>query len=210
MINKMRIDLVLVVLLCIIPIVIWSTMEPLVGRFNNYYSLMTSLGQLTSLVGTVLIAISMILQVKLSYLFSVIVKPANITSLHHDAGVYGVVLVLLHPVLLALRFVTINPVLGFKLLYSTNLVYLLSLMALIIMVASTVVAVFVRRSFGLWKIVHQTMLLSYLGVWYHLVFVSSDISENYLLRIYILVLLLLGGLAFAWQKGTKYLREVLS
>ncbi|MEI6267010.1 MAG: ferric reductase-like transmembrane domain-containing protein [bacterium] len=206
--NKLRFDIVFIFILLAIPIGIWLMMQPISERFNTSTMILTSIGQLTGLVGMTLVALSMIFQVRLSKYFNLVtIKPTAVTDIHHYLGVYGLLLLLIHPIILAVRFLPISLALTSSFLFTTNLINLSGTVALFIMIISIYVSLFVPRTFRFWKLLHQIMLIAYAFILYHLLFVSSDITRSVPLRSYILIITILGGVAFGWQKVSYYINK---
>jgi predicted ferric reductase len=207
--TDFRLDLIIIFCLVIIPILIWWKLEPISIRFGSYFLILTSLGELSALVGTMLISLSMIFQLKLNMFFRYfLAKPTTLTNLHHYLGAYGLFLIISHPLFLVLRYLPDSPRLSVNQLFFSSLANETGLMALVLMIISLFGAFFLSRAFKYWKLLHQVVLISYLFILYHLVFVSSDISDNVLLRFYIIGFVLLGGLAFSWQKISGQLKTL--
>jgi len=204
--KKYRFDLIILIILIIFPIVIWGTMKPLNLRFGSLWMVLTSLGQLTALVGTVLTAVSMMMQVRLCRFMQFLSKPSTGLNVHHYAGFFGLLFLLFHPLFLAARLISTSLEASFTFLYTTEFINLIGLIALFLMILSMYTTLFVARNFRFWKLLHQIMLVAYVGILYHTIFVYSDISNSLILKSYILGLLILGGLAFAIQKIQYYLK----
>jgi len=208
--HKFRIDIILTTIFVLIPICIWLFMQPIAPRFSTSFMFWTSLGQITSIIGTTLVALSMIFQIRLGKYFTFLSKPTTMTNFHHYTGVYGLFFLILHPIFLAMRAISISPISGFNFIFTTDIINLTALIALIFMILSVYVTLFVQRSFRYWKLFHQLMLLAYLLIIYHLIFTTSDISRNVPLRIYIFSLMIIGGFAFGVQKIMYYNKKYFS
>ena len=208
--KKYRFDLLLILLIIFFPIYKWFLMMSLSLRIGSKWALLTSLGQLTALLGTVLVALSMIFQIKLTKYFTFLAYPKTCQNIHHYAGVYGLIFLMMHPVFLAVRYLSISWLTSAKFLFSINSINLVGIIALIIMIFSMTVKIYLRHSFKFWKFFHQIMLVAYLGIIYHLLFVTSDISTNLVLKIYIFALIILGGFSFLIQKLQNYKKKPLT
>ncbi len=203
--KKYRFDLLVLGVVILIPIFTWATMRPLTSRFDSVMMILTSIGQLTALLGTVLVAISMIFQIKLCRYFRFLSKPTTGLNIHHYTGFWGLLLLMVHPLVLAARMLPTSLQSAFSFLYTTQLTNLIGLVAMIVMILSMYTALFLERSFRFWKLLHQIMLVAYLGILYHTIFVYSDTSNSAFLKGYLLGLLLLGGIMFSIQKIQGYL-----
>ena len=202
--KKIRIDLIILYLFISIPLWIWISMIPLSQRFATSAMTLTSLGQLTGLLGMTLVGLSMFFQVRLVFLNKFFLKPGTVNKLHHYFGIYGFILLLIHPIVLAIKYIPISMSTAAKFLIGYNWVNLVGLFALVGMFLSLYITIFVDRSFRYWKLFHQLMLIVYILIILHLLFTISDISNNTTLYAYIMGVTLAGGIAFLVQKGIYY------
>lgn len=209
MLKKYRIDIFIILLLICIPIFSWVSMMPLMDRFMNTTKTLTSLGQLSSLVGMTMIALSMFFQLRVRTLSKLMAKPTTVTNVHHNLGVFAVVLLLLHPVFLSYRYLPISVQAAFDVIFKPTFADLIGLIALIFMTIGMLVSLFSPSSFRHWKGFHWLFIGAYLFSFYHLVFVVSDTSTNPLLFWYLITLMAAGGLSFGIQKTLYLARKYL-
>jgi len=205
--KRYRFDLITICLLIIIPVVAWVMMRPITERFASPFLIWTSAGQLTALVGMTMVSLSMIFQVRHIWLCKIMSKPTTLSNAHHYLGLWGLFLLLLHPLLLAIKYVPISLKLSADFLFTRDIINLTGLLALMIMLIAIYATLFVEKTFRFWKLLHQLLLVSYGFILYHLFFVTSDITANIYLRGYVLGLAILGGLSFAVQKTIFYIKK---
>lgn len=184
-------------------IVWWLSLVPVTERFVDPQTTLLSIGRITGLVGLALYALSLVLHVRVTPLKMFLDGP-YICKLHHDLGSWALVFLLIHPIALALRFATIDLYVAAKFLVPTdNLVNMAGLLALFIMAAAMVVTYYYKKNHTLWLWIHRSMLVAYLGSFIHLIFVSSDTSNTPAIKYYLIFLMLVGILAFIYQRLSK-------
>lgn len=198
--KKHRLDLAVIYVLVLVPALLWLGMSPLADRFANLTVTLTSFGQLSGLLGMTMVALAMFFQIRLRGLATIMSKPTTITRVHHNLGVYGLVLLLLHPIFLAYRYVPISIQVAFNAIFVPTLVNFVGLVALILMIISMWVTLLLPRSYVHWKAFHLFFVLAYLFSLYHLLFTTSDTTTNPTLYWYMVLITLSGGLFFLIQK----------
>ncbi len=206
--KKFRLELLVTLLLTAAPIVMWLLMKPISARVSSSFMVWTSAGQLTALIGMTMVSLSMLFQVRHRWVCGIMSRPTTLSNLHHYLGLWGLFFLISHPLLLAIKYIPISLKLSADFLFTRDIVNLAGLVALILMMVAVYVTLFVERTFRFWKLFHQLLLVSYLFILYHLLFVSSDITLNMPLRIYVLGLAAIGGLSFAIQKTIFYIGKM--
>ena len=178
----------------LLPVLLWLVMQPLGTRFGSLAQTFVSLGQLTSLVGFALMAIVIILTARLGFIERWSQGLNRVFINHHRLGTISFILLLAHPIFLTLRYLA----------YSTNAAALfllpsasawpqnLGTIALLIMIALLVITFYLAWRYDKWKFSHRFLALAFLTSFFHVGFITSDVSRNLFLRGY---LLSLGGLA---------------
>jgi len=183
-------------------------MVPLPTRFADVQSTLLSIGRLTGIVGLGLYATSLVLHVRTSFLKRFL-DIGQIPSLHHDLGSWAFILLLIHPITLALRLATIDPYVAAKFLLPVdNFANFVGLAALFIMMGSIVVTYYYKKNHALWLWVHRLMLVAYFGAFIHLLFVNSDTSQSLGLKYYLVALMAAGIGAFISQRLTKRAKKL--
>ena len=185
-------------------LVIWGMMVPLSSRFVDINTIYLSIGRLSGLLGLALYSISLVLHVRIRFLGK-IVDPAYICKLHHDLGSWALVLLLIHPLALVARFVTTDLYYAAKYLVPLgNLANMAGFLALMIMIAAMLVTYYLKNHHTLWLWIHRSMLVAYVGSFLHLLLVTSDTSASPLLKYYMIILMIIGIIAFAYQRISRY------
>jgi predicted ferric reductase len=194
---------IIVLLPVLVLLAIWVTVLPYSIRFANVSMTLLTIGRLTGLVGLALYAISLVLHVRIRPL-SRIMDLAYISSLHHDLGSWALVLLLIHPLVLAISYIQMGWYFAARFLIPIdNLVNLAGLLALVVMALAMLVTYYYKANHTLWLWVHRSMLVAYFGAFLHLLFVTSDTSASPLLKYYLLFLMAAGAVAFAYQRISR-------
>jgi predicted ferric reductase len=179
-------------------VVIWFFAAPVSTRFVDFQSTLLSIGRIAGLIGLALYAISFVLHVR------IFLEPADVFRLHHDFGSLSLIMLLVHPLVLAFRYFQVDPYYAAKFLVPTdNLINLAGLAALGIMIGAMLVTYYYKANHTLWLWVHRSMLVAYLGSFLHLIFVTSDTSASPVLKYYIIFLMATGLIAFVYQRVSR-------
>ncbi len=185
--------MIIIVILSLIPIVIWSLMLPLSIRFYDLTSITTSIGQILGLVGIVLFSINLILAGRLKILDKYFKGLDKVYAYHSQIGTISFSMILFHPVFLVIRFLTISTqeaIMFFVPFISPSVT--LGIFSLALMMVLISITFYIKMKYNYWKLSHKFMTVAFaLGVM-HVFLISSDISRNNVLRIYILTLALTG------------------
>lgn len=187
-----------------IVLVIWLFMAPISTRFADFSTSLLSIGRITGLVGLALYALSLILHVRITILRKII-SGADICRLHHDFGSWAVISLMIHPLALAGRFVSTDMYYAAKfLLPKDNLTNLVGWFALMMMIVAIFATYYYNKNHTIWLWIHRSMIVAYIGSFAHLLFVTSDTSTSPLLKYYLMLLMLAGIVAFAYQRLIRY------
>jgi predicted ferric reductase len=184
---------------------IWLLMAPLSTRFADTQTALLSLGRISGLVGLALYALSLVLHVRIRFLNKIGIDNQAICRLHHDFGSWALILLLIHPLALALRYATVNLYVAAKFLVPLdNFTNFLGLLALLIMIAAILVTYYYKNNHTFWLWIHRSMLVAYVASFVHLLLVTSDTSTSPALKYYLVFLMAAGIIAFAYQRLIRY------
>jgi len=191
----------IIIISCLIPIIFWVFLLPLNLRFNNLSTTLTSLGQLTGLVGTVLFAVNIILAVRLQFLEKYFYGLDKVYIDHHLIGAIALILLLVHPLVLAIKYIPLSLYLTalFLLPSLDNLPVLYGIISLLLMIILLVLTLYYRPRYDVWKLTHKFLGLAFLLAALHVYFIPSDVSRSVGLRIYMLTVILLGLVAATYK-----------
>lgn len=160
----------------------------------------TSLGQMLGLIGFMLLTFNVILGSRLKYLEDYFYSQNKIYIVHHLIGGAGLVLLILHPVILSLRYLSISPgqALSFVAL-GTNINERFGVLALWLMIILLVITFFIKISYNKWYSTHKLFFLVYIFAGIHLLTIKSDVYINIPLRIYLTLFFIAGLLALVYR-----------
>ncbi len=187
---KQKLGIWMVFSLCLIPIVLWIMMVPLNIRFANLNAATRSLGQLMGLMGITLFSINIILSSRWKFLEDLFNGQNQVYKYHHLIGGITLILLLSHPLLLSITYLNISADLTLKfLLGQTQNGVFWGDYALGLLILLLILTFFLRPVYHLWKTTHQFLTLAFFLAFLHIINISSDISQNTILRFYILLLI---------------------
>ncbi|MEI6580643.1 MAG: ferric reductase-like transmembrane domain-containing protein [bacterium] len=197
---RKNLPLIVIIILAWIPIKIWFSMEPVSIRFFDLNSTMTSLGQITGLLGMILFSINLILSNR-SHFFDKFFSGLHIFYDHHKwLGAVSFSLLLFHPLFLVVKYITISiNSAALFLLPGTNFAITMGIIALGLMIILLVATLYMKIKYHIWRFSHKFMVVVFIFAILHTLFISSDVSNNMFLRYYIFVFAILGLISGAYR-----------
>ncbi|NTU98520.1 hypothetical protein HGA64_00725 [Candidatus Falkowbacteria bacterium] len=186
---KNKIGIIIVSILSVIPAVIWAFMKPLADRFVDFSATMTSLGQVGALVGMSMFGLNLILAARPKWLENFF-KGMNVAYIkHHQIGAISFVLLLSHPIFLAIKYGQTSWELAAQFLFANaSLPLIYGRASLVLMLVLLGMTFYVKLPYQIWKLSHKFLGLAYFLATLHLVFIYSDTSQSMPLRMYMLAL----------------------
>lgn len=204
----MRRSRIIIIILSLSPIVTWSLMQPLSSRWINFNIVLQSIGQITGLVGIMIFSLSFILSTRIKFLENIFGGLDKIYVLHHKLGKVALILLIIHPLFLALaRNISFQSKIATDNIIRITLFFLpgsdwtinLGIASLFFMIALLILTLYVNLKYHKWLFTHKFLGFAYIVGGLHSFFVSSDISRNEILKYYMLVFYLAGLLAFFYK-----------
>ncbi len=190
-----------VAVLSLVPLVVWVTMMPLKLRFLGLGPALTSMGQVTGLVGMAMFSLALVLHLRMGVIEGLFGGLDRVYRAHHVFGGVAFALLLFHPVFLALRFVSVSVRdAALFLLPGKDHSINFGIYALVLLEALLVITFFIKWKYQKWKFSHSFLSLAFFLASLHVFFVSSDVSRNIVLWAYMLILAVVGLLAFVVRK----------
>lgn len=190
-----------ILILTILPIARWLFMLPLSFRFLDFYALMTSLGQIAGLLGMTLFSLNLILASRLKFLDKYFSGINFVYNYHRAVGALAFSLLLFHPLFLVFKFLpfSLREAALFLLPFTGNPAVTYGIIALALMIVLLVITFYIKIKYHYWKMSHKFMTLVFVFALLHVVFIPSDVSQDYILRYYILVWGAIGLAAGAYR-----------
>ncbi len=179
-----------VIFVIFFPVYIWATMMPLGLRFSAVSISMTSLGQLTGLVGMALFALALIFGARLKFLEDYFAGLNRIYIKHHLVGSLAFVLLLFHPLFLVTKYLSISVgnAAAFLLPSMSNLPRTYGIISLAIMILLLALTFYGGLKYHVWKMTHKYLGLAYLAGFLHILLIQSDISRDLTLKLFFIII----------------------
>ncbi len=189
-----------------LPLLIWLFMAPWSERFGGFWQILTSLGQISALLGFSLMATTIILTARFRWLEKNLRGLNRVFINHHLLGSLSFILLLFHPLVLAIRYLSLS-INSAAIFLLPSLIFwqrTLGTISLAIMILLLIITFYLGWRYHLWKFSHRFLVLAFLIGFLHTAFIESDVSRNLFLRFY---LLSLGGItliAYAWRLAVEF------
>jgi len=184
----------------ILPIFLWVLRMPLSLRFSDSFSTLTSLGQISGIMGMAMFIVTIILSSRLKFLESYFGGLNKIYFLHHFLGGVSLILLLFHPTILAIKFAQIS--------FHNAALFLLpgnsgsvtfGMVALLGMILLLIFTFFINFPYKTWKITHKFLGLAFFFAILHTFFVPSDVSLFLPLKIYMGLLVFVALIVLSYR-----------
>lgn len=157
-----------------------------------------SLSQIFSLIGLIYMMISLILSTRKRFIEDMIGGLDKVYEMHHLVGSLSFVLLVNHPILLALKAIPDASLVKQYLLLGTYLPYNLGIIGIYLMISAFIFMVFVRLPYHIWLRTHQLLGFAGLIGSAHALYITSDISRYLPLRLWMMFWMFFGSLSFLY------------
>lgn len=207
------------IVLCLVPVILWAQIHP-VSTIHGFVPIMLNLGRITGLVGMVMYALNLIYATRLRFLEHFFGGLNRVYIAHHLLGGLALVFLSLHPLFLALRYVTtslkqaallllpngLTPLSGIfnvHSIYHAGLVeqwaITLGIIAFWGMVGLLLVTFFIKIPYRVWLFTHKFLGVAFFIGGLHVLFITSDTSTHAGIKYYMLTITSLGIIAFVYR-----------
>lgn len=180
---KGKIGLLTIIFVTSFPLVVWVFSAPLSPRFGDLFSILSSLGQLTAIVGTTLFSLALLLSARLWFLEEYFGGLDRMYNVHHTIGTLALLFLLVHPLLLAFRYAPTSLYLtATYLLPSGDWPKNLGIIALVILMGLLGVTFYAKWRYQIRKFLHQILgIVFFIGA-LHAFLISGALSTMSLLK----------------------------
>ncbi len=188
------------IVLAIVPAAFWIMIEPLGGRFFDWQLAFTSIGQLLGLIGMALFSLNLILAARLKWLEPFFFGLNRVYIKHHLVGALALILLLFHPLFLAVRMIPFSlreAALFFVPFNDSAVTY--GIFALLLLIALLAVTFYAKWPYERWKASHKFLGLAFFLASLHMFFIPSDVSRSASLRAYMFFLVMAGLAAVIYR-----------
>lgn len=198
-----RIGYLLVATAVVIGIVLVARLDSVWLRGSTQYSLFSLLGRLSAITGVILYSVAFVLNTRWRFTAKLFGGLNRTYIAHHRVGGLAFIFLLLHPLLLASRFVFVDNQFAISQLLPAlkpyDFAFNAGIFALWLTIGLLIVTFYVKLPYHIWLWTHRVLGLSFLIAGIHVFLISSDVSRDMPTRIYILTWIAVGLIAFAYR-----------
>ncbi|NTU69570.1 hypothetical protein HGB13_01925 [bacterium] len=169
--------------------VLWFLGKTTFIFWEDKISLMTAAGQLAALFGIILYALTIIFNKRISLLYNGYGSIGKACVFHHWLGTITLVLLLSHPLMSVFKYLYSSPRQAAELFIpGINWQTTWGVFSLALMILTAVVMYFFTVSGKVWKSYHTIIELAFIPAFIHFLLISSDVTTNHALRLYIMII----------------------
>jgi len=162
-----------------------------------------TLSQMLSLVGTAWLCVSFVMTGRFGVVNEAFGGIDKMYKAHHIIGGLAFVMVLHHPLFLAIDALPNSKLAANYLFFSNNLSYNLGVIAIYILLLLLMLTMLIDLPYSLWKKTHNFMGLPLVFACLHIITVTSDVSRYLPLRFWV-ILMIFAALLVAFYKRFLY------
>ena len=186
----------IIFLLLIFTGLLWLLSKPSLSSI--FSSPFISLGQICALFGVVLFSISFILASRTYLVEEACGGLDKAYRLHHKTGAWSVGLMAVHGLAVAIGYGLAGaPIFS---LLTSNIVFIAGELGLLTMAGVAVTIIYLKVPYKYFTLIQKFFAIPFAFGIYHLLFITSDISRYNPLRIFILIIVTLGAVAWIYRE----------
>lgn len=195
----------------------WTQLNDLTSLTSSWYGFFSGLGKLFGLVGFALFSLNFLLSTRRNFLEALFGGLNKVYMAHHIIGGVSVVMILFHPLFLAIRYISVSLIdsystaaesllpraVSFSDLQSYEFREAISInagiLAFVGVFAALYITYFVYLPYRIWLFTHRFLGLAFALSVIHVLMIPSDVYSDPLLRSMVLVLSLVGLISFIYR-----------
>lgn len=159
-----------------------------------------SITQITALIGCVYLSFELVLISRLKILEKILGPLDLIYNYHRLLSSFSLIALILHASSLMFSSVISEfPTYVYVIPKLNNLPYAAGIVALYILITTTIISLYTKLPYHIWKLTHRLLAFSVIIAGYHILTINSDISTSIFLRIWILGVLAMGILSMIYK-----------
>ena len=186
----------IIFLLLILTGLLWLLSKPTLGSLMA--SPFISLGQIAALFGVVLFAVSFILAARTYLIEEACGGLDRAYRLHHRTGAWSTGLLATHGLAVAIGYALAGaPIYS---LLTSNIIFIAGELGLLAMAGVAVTIIYFKIPYKYFTLIQKFFAIPFAFGIYHLLFITSDISRYQPLRIFILIVVALGAIAWIYRE----------
>lgn len=185
----------------VVPLVLWLSVNSPADSLSSIWIFSSSLGKILGIMGICFYSINLILASRWRFIEPFFGGLNRVYIAHHIIGGIALIMLLFHPILLAIQKASLSWYESLKFLIpNVNLAINLGILALTGLVLLLILTFYVKLPYAVWKFTHK-----FLGVFFgiailHVLLINSaDMETSILLKAYVLGLAGLGLIAFTYR-----------
>lgn len=207
---------VLIWLLCLLPLVRWFQIHPFSEAFSSPVRTFGMLGKVAGLVGLVLYAINLLLAARTRWMENLFGGLNRVYIAHHITGGIALILLVFHPLFLALKYIDFSSLDSLKdaatyllprgidesaIFYEAQQAFAVNagIIAFQGMVVLLVLTFFVKLPYRIWLATHKFLGVAFMFAGLHVILISSDTSKDFFIKYYMLLWIIVGLSAFVYR-----------
>ncbi len=169
----------------LLPLIPWYLLSPVRGLAWNYANITHSLGQMAGLVGMTMLSLTLLLSTRLRFVEKLMGGLDKVYVIHRIFGSIALMLLLLHPLLLVLKFVPSSIDLAATYLLPGHGISVdLGIIALAGLIILLGVTLYVNIKYHYWKMSHKFLGLFFIFAVLHIFLVRGVASRDYIFQGY--------------------------
>lgn len=198
---KGKIGLISIYVLVLLPVLMWLGMKPLDFRFEGLYMTFTSIGQISAIVGTMLFSLALLLSARLHFLEEYFWGLDRMYNIHHKIGTLAFIFLLVHPVMLAARYIesSFSDAAFFLLPAMDEWPKNLGIIALLSLMLILSVTFFTRWRYQILKFLHQILGYVFFIGFLHALLIPGELSSSTVLKWYIISIASISLIAYLYR-----------
>jgi len=207
---------ILILLFTLLPMVWWLVQDADLSDFGTVYGALLNLGKATGIAGLVLYAVNLLLAARMRWMEVFFGGLNRVYIAHHITGGIALILLVFHSLFLAAKLVSFDnlttlreaalfllphtipkdaTLMDFQEASAINA----GIVAFLGMVALLILTFFMKLPYRLWLFTHKFLGVAFMFAGLHVVFISSDVSRDVVLKTYLLVWIVIGLSAFIYR-----------
>lgn len=167
-------------------------------RFGTQYMTLSSIGRVTGIIAMVLFCLNIILTVRLKWVESIFGGLNKMYYAHHVIGGVSLIVLLAHPLVLALRAMAKSKRdAALQLIpFASDTMTTIGILSLWLFIALMILTFYIKLPYKTWLLTHKYMGLVLVGIAIHILLGSNDIRSSTALMYYSIAILSAAIIAF--------------
>jgi predicted ferric reductase len=195
---KKFIPVVITFLSLLITFALWINSK---ADLNEIYTFpLKSLDQISALLAVIFLSFEFFLATRVRFIEFLFDGLDKVYKAHHTSGAIGFSLLLLHPIFLILNALPNSTLALNYILPSNTISYTLGVIAFYMFTLLIICTMFIKLPYKVWRQTHILFGVPLLFLFFHVLIVSSDISNSIPLKIWILSFIALAILSYIYKR----------